>query len=82
VSLMGLMSVEVHTRRIISGFYLFASIEMLLCCIAFMVFPRSRAILDPGFIVPDFFAELATALWFAVKGVKLPATHASIRLAS
>ena len=89
VSLMGLMffclGAGVHSwllfrsryiPRLISGLYLFASVEMLLCCVAFMVFPRSRAVLDPGFVVPDFFAELATALWLAVKGVRLPGHEA------
>jgi hypothetical protein len=85
VSLMGLMffclGAGVHSwllfrsgyiPRVISGLYLFASIEMLLCCFVFIVFPRSRAVLDPGIVVPDFFAELAAALWLAFKGVKLP----------
>jgi hypothetical protein len=85
VSLMGLMffclGAGVHSwlllrsgyiPRVISGLYLFASIEMLLCCFAFIVFPKSRVMLDPGFIVPDFFAELSAALWLAFKGVKLP----------
>lgn len=86
VSLMGLMffclGAGVHSwllfrseyiPRIISGLYLFACVEMLLCCFAFMVFPKSRAVLDPGFVMPDFFAELAAALWLAIKGVRLPA---------
>ena len=85
VSLMGLMffcfGAGVHSwllwrsgyiPRVISGLYLFASVEMLLCCFAFLVFPQSRAVLDPGFLVPDFFAELSAALWLAFKGVKLP----------
>lgn len=62
-----------YIPRIISGLSLFASIEMLVCCVAFIVFPKSRAALDPGFVVPDFFAELAAALWLTIKGVKLPA---------
>jgi hypothetical protein len=50
---------------------LFASVEMLLCCFVFLVFPASRAVLDPGFVVPDLFAELSAALWLAFRGVKL-----------
>jgi Domain of unknown function (DUF4386) len=85
VSLMGLMffccGAGVHSwllwrsgyiPKVISGLYLFASVEMLLCCFAFLVFPMSRAVLDPGFLVPDIFAELSAALWLAFKGVKLP----------
>jgi hypothetical protein len=85
VSLMGLMffcfGAGVHSwllwrsgyiPKVISGLYLFASVEMLLCCFAFLVFPMSRAVLDPGFLVPDFFAELSAALWLAFRGVKLP----------
>lgn len=85
LSLMGLMffcfGAGVHSwllyksryiPRVISGLYLFASAEMLLCCFAFITFPVTRAMLDPGFLVPDFFAELSAALWLAVKGVTLP----------
>lgn len=60
-----------YIPRAISGLYLFAAVEMLICCIAFIVFPMSRAVLDPGFVVPDFVAELATALWLTIRGVKL-----------
>jgi hypothetical protein len=66
-----------YIPRVISGLYLFSCVEMLLCCFAFIIFPGSRAILDPAFIVPDFFAELAAALWLAYKGVTLPATSPS-----
>ena len=85
LSLMGLMffcfGAGVHSwllyksnyiPRVISGLYLFASVEMLLCCFAFITFPNTRAILDPAFLVPDLFAELSAALWLAVKGVTLP----------
>ena len=61
-----------YIPRIISGLYLFASVEMLLCVFAFITFPATRAILDPAFLVPDFFAELSAALWLALKGVTLP----------
>jgi hypothetical protein len=88
LSLMGLMffclGAGVHSwllyrsgyiPRVISGLYLFASVEMLLCCFTFIIFPNTRAVLDPAFLVPDFFAELAAALWLAVKGAKLPAQY-------
>jgi hypothetical protein len=84
VSLMGLMffclGAGVHSwlllrsgyiPRVISGLYLFASVEMLLCCFVFILFSKSRAVLDPGFVVPDFLAELAAALWLTLKGVNL-----------
>lgn len=87
LSLMGLMffclGAGVHSwllyksryiPRIISGLYLFASVEMLLCCFAFITVPLTRAVLDPGFLVPDFFAELSAALWLAIKGATLPAS--------
>jgi hypothetical protein len=61
-----------YIPRMISGLYLFASLEMLLCCFAFITFPKTREILDPAFLVPDFFAELSAALWLAIKGVTLP----------
>lgn len=66
-----------YIPRVISGLYLFASAEMLLCCFVFLVFPNTRAVLDPAFLVPDFFAELSAALWLAFKGVKLPAPEAT-----
>lgn len=64
-----------YIPRTISGLYLFASAEMLLCCFAFILFPKTRAVLDPAFLVPDFFAELSAALWLALKGAKLPALN-------
>jgi hypothetical protein len=67
-----------YIPRVISGLYLFASIEMQLCCLIFLVFPGTRAILDPAFLVPDFFAELSAALWLAFKGVKLPAQNGAM----
>ena len=91
LSLMGLMffclGAGVHSwllyksgyiPRIISGLYLFASVEMLLCCFIFVIFPKTRAVLDPALLVPDFFAELSAALWLAIKGVKLPAIDESV----
>lgn len=60
-----------YIPRILSGLYLFASIEMLLCCFTFILFPHTRAVLDPAFLIPDVPAEFFTGLWLAVKGVKL-----------
>ena len=60
-----------YIPRIISGLYLFACVEMLLCCFTFLIFPMSRAMLDPAFVVPDAVAELSAALWLAVKGANL-----------
>lgn len=87
LSLMGLMffclGAGVHSwllyrskyiPRIISGLYLFACIEILLCCFTFLLFPTIRAALDPAFVVPDALAELSAALWLAFKGAKLPTT--------
>jgi hypothetical protein len=84
LSLMGLMffclGAGVHSwllyrsryiPRIISGLYLFACTEMLLCCFIFLIFPKTRDVLDPAFVVPDALAELSAALWLALKGVKL-----------
>ncbi|MGC1782573.1 MAG: DUF4386 domain-containing protein [Acidobacteriaceae bacterium] len=62
-----------YIPRVISGLYLFCCTEMLLCCFLFILFPDTRSVLDPAFVMPDFFAELAAALWLALKGVKLPA---------
>jgi len=60
-----------YIPRVISGVYLFSSIEMLLCSFLFVLFPNTRAVLDPALLVPDFFAELSAALWLAFKGVTL-----------
>lgn len=62
-----------YIPRIISGLYLFSCVEMLVCCFAFITFPKTRGVLDPAFVVPDFFAELSAALWLAIKGATLPA---------
>lgn len=61
-----------YIPRVISGLYLFASCEMLLGCFLFILFPATRAVLDPAIVVPDFVAELWVALWLTFKGVKLP----------
>jgi hypothetical protein len=91
LSLMGLMffclGAGVHSwllyrsryiPRIISGLYLFASVEMLVCWFVFLIFPQTRAVIDPAFLVPDFFAELPAALWLAIKGARLPAPAGEI----
>lgn len=67
-----------YIPRVISGLYLFACVEMLLCSFMFIVFPKTRAVVDPAFIVPDFFAELFAALWLALKGIKLPAQDTAL----
>jgi hypothetical protein len=61
-----------YIPRIISALYLFACVEMLLCFFLFILFPRTRDVLDPAFIVPDALAELSAALWLALKGADLP----------
>jgi len=61
-----------YIPRIISGLYLFACVEMLLCCFTFLIFPPMRDVLDPAFIAPDAVAELSAALWLALKGAHLP----------
>lgn len=66
-----------YIPRILSGLYLFASAEMLLCCFAFILFPRTKAVLQPAFLLPDIPAELFTALWLAIKGVRLPTAATS-----
>jgi hypothetical protein len=71
-----------YIPRIISGLYLFSCVEMLLCCFTFILFPNTRAVLDPAFLVPDFFAELSAALWLALKGAKLPVPLAKSHLQS
>jgi hypothetical protein len=57
-----------YIPRLISGAYLFASAEMLLCCFVFLIFPKIGASLDPAFVAPDAIAELSAALWLAFKG--------------
>ena len=67
-----------YIPRIISGLYFFACAEMLLCCFVFLIFPTTRALLDPAFVVPDAIAELSAALWLAFKGVHIPADARAI----
>jgi Domain of unknown function (DUF4386) len=62
-----------YIPRLISGLYLFSCVEMLMCCLAFIIFPNIRTWLDPAFVVPDFIAELSVALWLALKGVRIAA---------
>jgi hypothetical protein len=69
-----------YIPRILSGLYLFASIEMLFCCFIFILLPRTRAVLDPAFLIPDVPAELLTALWLTIKGVRLPVPMGALEL--
>ncbi len=64
-----------YIPRIISGLYLFACVEMLLCCFLFVLFPGTRGVLDPAFLVPDVLAEFSAALWLALKGATLPISN-------
>jgi hypothetical protein len=42
-------------------------------CLAIMIFPPAQSIIDPWFVLPDLPVEIAVALWFMVKGVKIDA---------
>lgn len=67
-----------YIPRIISGLYLFSCAEMLLCSFVFLIFPRTRDILDPWFVAPDALAEFSAALWLALRGAKLPVNEREV----
>lgn len=57
-----------YIPRAISGLYLFASVEMLLCCFVFLVFPNSRVVLDPAFFSAGFLCGVIGCALARVQG--------------
>jgi len=47
---------------------------LILGTVAMRIFPQSGSVVSPGFIIPDFPAELTLAIWLIVKAVRLPAS--------
>jgi Domain of unknown function (DUF4386) len=66
-----------YIPRILSGFYLFCCVQMLIFCFIFLIVPTLSAAVGWRYVFPDFFAELFTAFWLAFKGANIPfAKHA------
>lgn len=59
-----------YIPQVLSGFYLFAALVILISCFVIIIFPDTASIISPAYIIPDFFSELFVALWFLFKGIK------------
>jgi hypothetical protein len=57
--------------RLLSGFYISASLLLLIGAFVLLIFKGSSGLINPSFIVPDFVAELSLALWLTFKGIKI-----------
>ena len=60
-----------YIPRVLSGAYLIVSGALLVTCTAMIVFPAVERVADPWVVAPDFFVELAVALWLLIKGVRV-----------
>jgi hypothetical protein len=60
-----------YIPKALSGLYLFATAEVLVCAVVLLVFPLAKSVLSPGYIMIDFVAELLAALWLAFKGARI-----------
>jgi hypothetical protein len=67
-----------YIPRLLAGLYLAVALEVVICCVAIIVFPSLDAIIDPGFILPDFLVELIVGLWLLVKGAAIAPVMAPI----
>ena len=69
-----------YIPRVLSGLYLFAAVQLLLSCFAFIIFPTAHWLLGFPAFIPDLIAELSTALWLAFKGARIPPPSATLSL--
>ena len=60
-----------YIPRILSGLYLFVTVQLLLSTLAFLIFPKLTLLISFPAFIPDLVAELSTALWLAFKGAKV-----------
>ena len=60
-----------YIPRVLSGAYLLVTSALFLTCSAMIVFPAMERVADPWVVAPDFFVELAVALWLLIKGVRV-----------
>jgi hypothetical protein len=61
-----------YIPQILSGFYLFAAVVIFVCSFLLVIFPGTKGIISPAYVIPDLFAELIVALWLLFKGIKIP----------
>jgi hypothetical protein len=62
-----------YIPRILSGLYLFACAELLVCAFIVLTFPNFMPDIGIPWLVPDLIAEISVALWLAFRGASIPA---------
>ena len=70
-----LLWVSQYVPRVLAGAYLAVATAIFVSCALLVVFPRTVDLIDPWIIAPDFFVELAVALWLLIKGVTITIDH-------
>lgn len=60
-----------YIPRVLSGLYLFACVEMLVCFFVVLLFPRQMPSIGFVWLIPDLVAEISVAAWLAFKGAAI-----------
>jgi hypothetical protein len=60
-----------YIPRVLSGSYLVIAVAIFAGCLGIMISPALQAAIDPWFVLPDLLVEVAVALWFMIKGVRV-----------
>jgi hypothetical protein len=57
-----------YIPRVLSSTYLIVATVIFAGCLAILISPGIRTVIDPWFVLPDLPVELAVGLWLAIKG--------------
>jgi hypothetical protein len=60
-----------YIPRVLSGLYLFACAEMLVCFFVVLMFPRQMPSIGFVWLIPDLIAEISVATWLAFRGAAI-----------
>lgn len=60
-----------YIPRVLSGAYLAVAVVIFAGCLGIMISPTIQVAIDPWFVLPDLPVEVAVALWFMIKGVRV-----------
>jgi hypothetical protein len=58
-----------YIPRALSGAYLLVTTLLCIFCVGILLIPAVQGIVVPWIIAPDFFVEVAVALWLTIKGI-------------
>jgi hypothetical protein len=59
-----------YIPRALAAWGVFSSLLVVVCTLAFVIFPSLADILGPGFYVPILVFELGLGLWLLIKGLR------------